>query len=236
MILNDLNHLIELRNYLFNFISDNKRDLFETKIHHRTRHLTLVLEDIYQGHNASAVLRSAEIFGIQDVHIIENFNNYNVSNQVAMGSKQWVNINKYRKHENNTLTCISQLKDQGYRIVATSPHAKGYQLSELPIEPKTALLFGTELKGLSKQAMDLADDFVTIPMYGFTESFNISVSAALCMYDFTQRLRASSIHWQLSDYERVVTQIEWAKATIKKVKLIIQQFENQYHEGLQKVL
>lgn len=219
-----LESLSHLRDYLFNFISDNKRGLFETIIENRTRHLTIVLENIFQPHNASAVLRSCDLFGVQDVHIIENNNKYTLSEEVAMGSSKWLNLKKYNAEEENTLNCFKELRNQGYRIVATTPHEKDVLLDDLPLNQKTALVFGTEMQGISQLAMDNADAFVKIPMYGFTESFNISVSAALSMYHLTEKLRKSDIHWQLSEEEKIQIQIDWATAVIKKPRLILDDY------------
>jgi tRNA (guanosine-2'-O-)-methyltransferase len=190
----------------------------------RTRHLTFVLENIYQPHNASAVLRSCEISGIQDVHIIENTNSFKPSQNVAMGAAKWLDIYKYNQDENNTVSCIKQLKKHGYRIVATTPHTKDVLLEDLPVEKPLALLFGTELTGLSKTALDNADEFVRIPMHGFTESYNISVSAALCAYQLSRKLHRSDIQWQLTEDEYLHLETEWYRRTIRSSKLLEEEF------------
>jgi len=214
----------ELRDYLFSFISENKQHLFETIIENRSRHLTVVLENIYQPHNASAVLRSCDLFGVQDVHIIENSNEYTLSDQVAMGSSKWLTLKKYNEKENNTIACFDALRKEGYKIVATTPHTKDVMLADLPIDQKTALVFGTELTGLSDTAMENADAYVKIPMYGFTESFNISVSAALSLYQLTDNMRKSNVNWALSEEEKIEIQIAWAMNTIKKSSMIVEDF------------
>ena len=216
----------QLRDFLFNFISDNKKTLFEEIIKNRTRHITVVLEDIYQPHNASAVLRSADLFGVQDIHIIENKNQYAVNPDVALGSSKWLTLNKYNQQEQNTLACFEALRKEGYKIVATTPHKDDVMLDELPLKQKTAVVFGTELQGLSDIALENADAYVKIPMYGFTESFNISVSAALTLFNLTEKLRKSKINWKLSEEEELEIQIDWAKSTIKKAELLIQEFQN----------
>lgn len=210
----------ELITYLTQFVSDNRTDRFDDVLKNRTRHITVVLEDIYQEHNASAVLRSCDCFGIQDVHIIENRNNYKVNPDIALGSSQWINLIKYKKEENNTLSCIKNLKANGYKIIATSPHKNDTFIQDLDISSKTALVFGTELNGISNDIIQHADGFVKIPMYGFTESFNISVSAALCMHTLTNKLHQSNIQWQLSDDEKEEITLTWLRNTIKKVALI----------------
>jgi tRNA (guanosine-2'-O-)-methyltransferase len=211
-------------NYLLTFISENKQHKFREIIRYRTRHITIVLEDIYQPHNASAVLRSCDCFGIQDIHIIENKNKYEVNPDVALGSAKWLNLVKYNKQENNTLQCLTALKKQGYSIVATTPHQDDFTPETFPLGNKFALLFGTELKGLTPDALDLADRFIRIPMFGFTESLNISVSAAILLHSLTGRLHQSTIHWHLSEEEKINTMISWASSMIKKPDLIIQKF------------
>ena len=215
---------IQLRDYLFEFISENKQNLFNTIIENRTRHLTVVLENIFQPHNASAVLRSCDLFGVQDVHIIENTNEYTLSEEVAMGSSKWLTMKKYNEKEENTLACFDALRKEGYKIIATTPHTEDVMIADLPIDQKTALVFGTELTGLSDVAMQNADGFVKIPMYGFTESFNISVSAALSLYQVTDNMRKSEVNWQLSEDEKIDIQITWAMNVIKKSELIVEDF------------
>jgi tRNA (guanosine-2'-O-)-methyltransferase len=210
--------------YLTDFISENKTGKFAMIIRDRTRHLTIVMEDLFQQHNTSAVLRSCDCFGIQDVHIIENFNKYEINPAVALGSSKWINIFRYNKQEDNSADCFNKLKAQGYRIIAATPHQEGFTPESLPIENKIALVFGTEYDGLSSTAITMADGFVGIPMYGFTESFNISVSAALLLRALIERLHHSSIDWQLSDEEKLDVQIQWAKNVIKRADLLEQDF------------
>lgn len=206
----------QLLNKLLDFISDHKNQLFDEIIQYRTRYLTVVLEDIYQPQNASAVLRTADCFGIQDVHIIENRNEYIINPEVALGASKWLTLHRYNESENNTLKAIQKLKAEGYRIVATLPHTDDIMLSDLDMDKKTALFFGTELKGLSKVVQEQADVFVKIPMYGFTESYNISVSAALCLQELSNKMRTEDIDWKLSESEILDVKLDWARAVVKE--------------------
>lgn len=210
-------HLLET---LLSFISDHKNKLFDEIIKNRTRYLTIVLEDIYQPQNASAVLRTADCFGIQDVHIIENRNEYMINPEVALGAFKWLSIHRYKEIENNTLQAIQKLKSEGYRIVATMPHSNGILLPEMDMNQKTALFFGTELLGLSDVVQQNADMFVKIPMYGFTESYNLSVSAALCMQHLTNKLRSDQVNWQLSESDRLEVKLDWAKSVVKEAEKV----------------
>lgn len=222
----------ELIHYLKQFVSETRRAKFDQVLNYRTRHIAMVLEDIYQPHNASAVLRSCDIFGIQDIHIIENKNAYTVNKDIAMGSPKWLTLHKYRKSENNSLECIRQLKEQGYRIVATTPHERDCVLDELPVDQPLALFMGTELTGISDTVREHADEFVKIPMYGFTESFNISVTAALCLQVLVRKLHASDIDWHLKEQEKEELLLKWLRNSIPKVELIEKDFAQRKQQGI----
>ncbi len=203
--------------YLSKYITDNKLALFEKVLHYRTRYITIGLENIFQPQNASAVLRSCDLFGIQDVHIVENNNEYYLSPQVALGASKWLDMYHYSEQEFNTPDLYKALRSRNYRIVATTPHREGYTIDEFPLDRgPVALIFGTELEGLSDWAIKQADDRVRIPMYGFTESFNISVSAALALRTFSERLRQSTIPWQLTEEEKIDIRLQWAKRVVKR--------------------
>lgn len=215
----------KLFNYLSQFILPERLAIFEKIVQQRTNYITVVLEDIYQSHNASAVLRSCDCFGVQNVHIIENMNEYSINPDVALGSAQWLHLNRYNKAAFNTLEAIESLKKRGYRIVATTPHHNDTLLAEFDIEKgPIALLFGTEVTGLTQTAIENADEFIKIPMVGFTESFNISVSVALTLYDLTSRLRKSEMNWKLTDDEILDLKIEWIKTSVKRSDLIVKRF------------
>lgn len=203
---------------LLSFITDHKNQLFDRVIEHRTRYLTVVLEDIYQPQNASAVLRTADCFGVQDVHIIENRNEYVINPEVTLGASKWLTLHRYSESENNTLEAIQKLKSEGYRIVATMPHSNDIMLSELDMNQKTALFFGTELLGLSEVVQEHADVFVKIPMYGFTESYNISVSAALCLQQLSNKMRNENKDWKLSESELLDVKLDWARSVVKEAE------------------
>lgn len=209
-----------LLNKLLESISEHKQNLFAEIIKNRTRHFTVVMEDIFQSQNASAVLRSADCFGIQDVHVIEKRNEYTINPDVALGSSKWIQLHKYNSSENNTKAAFEQLREEGYQIVATTPHKDEVLLDELDISKKTAIVFGTELEGLSDYAIENADVRMKIPMYGFTESFNISVSAALTMHHLTEKLRKSDIPWSLTEDERIDVLLNWAKSVVKSAEQI----------------
>lgn len=213
--------------YLSEFVTDYKNDLFRRLIAERTSYVTMVLEDFYQQHNCSAVLRSCDCFGIQNVHIIENMNTFTDNSEISMGASDWLTIHRHRKRENNTIETIDILKSQGYRIIATTPHEQDTFIDQIDLHKgKMAFCMGTELTGLSDDVLTRADEFVKVPMYGFTESYNVSVCAALLMYSVVQRLRQTEIDWHLSDEERDQVLFAWYKRSIKASAQILKRFNH----------
>lgn len=196
------------------FITDNKRALFDRIAQERTRHVTCVLEDIYQPHNASAVVRTCDLLGIQDLHIIENRNKYTVNPDVTLGSSKWVDMHRWRGEADNTLRCVRHLKERGYAIVTTSPRAHDTTPATIAIDRPLAFCFGTELTGASDALLQHADIALRIPMHGFTESYNISVSAAITLYTVMERLRASDAPWRLRDAEVDALKLSWARKVV----------------------
>lgn len=207
--------------HLEQFLTDERKELFGQVVQSRTYHLTLVLENIFQAHNASAVLRSCESMGVQNAHIItERYGEYEVNQDVVAGAAKWLHIHQHP----TTVGCLAQLKSEGYKIVATSPHAT-QTLDDISIDDKTAFVFGAEVLGVSDYTMSQADATIAIPMFGFTESFNISVSAALCIRSFIQRLHPSDVNWRLSQEEQDDLRLEWVKLTLREVEKHERYFE-----------
>jgi tRNA (guanosine-2'-O-)-methyltransferase len=201
---------------LSGFITERRRELFDRVLDFRTRYITVVLEDIYQSHNASAVLRTCECFGIQDVHIIENLNRYNINPDVVLGATKWLNLVKYNKQAYNTEEAILALQEQNYRIIATTLDEEAIPLQEFDLQAgRCALFFGTELTGLTDPVLAKANEYLKIPIFGFTESFNISVSAAIILHQLTMKLHRSDIPWRLSKEEREEQLLDWLKKSIR---------------------
>lgn len=214
--------------YLKKFVTDERNELFEKKISERTSYVTLVLEDLFQTHNHSAIARTADCFGIQNLHFIENRNNYIPSDSISRGAHDWITIHQHNKQIDNSLETIKQLKAQGYRIVATTPHTNDVTLEELDItKGKMAFVFGTEWQGISPTILEHADEYIRVPMYGFTESFNVSVCAAIVMYSVINRLRLSDIDWHLTSQEEIETFYRWYSTSIKASKEILERFDTE---------
>ena len=185
----DLDYL----HFLEGFLTDNRKGRFQQVLANRTNHFTIVIEDVFQLNNASAVMRSCEVFGIQKLNVIEERYTKSIDKEIAMGAQKWVDVNRF----DSISSCISNLKSSGYQIIATTPHENDCELDNFDITKPSALFFGTERDGLSKEILEKADGFLKIPMVGFTESLNISVSAAIIIQNLMSRLHKSDIRWQL---------------------------------------
>ena len=215
------------------FVLPQRVALLNKNLSFRTRYLTAVVEDIFQQHNASAIVRTCDCFGIQDLHIIESRNKFLPNKEIALGSEFWVDIHKYTSQD-NTSEAIQHLKNEGYRIVATTLHEKAVPLEKFDLNAgKTAFIFGTELTGISDAAKNMADEFLTIPMFGFADSFNVSVSAAIVMHFLTLQLRQSNLAWQLTEEEKMDVKIKWLKNSIKKPELLEKHFIENYRSSPQ---
>ena len=213
----------KLLEYLEGFITENRKNGFLKVLKNRTKHLTIAMEDVYQLHNTSAVMRSCEVFGVQELHVIEQRFGKRIDEEIALGAEKWVDINRFSTIQN----CIDDLKNKGYQIIATTPHNDSCLLDAFDITKKSAIFFGTEKLGLSEEVMQQADGFLKIPMVGFTESLNISVSAAIVIQDLTNRIRKSSIEWQLTEEELLDKRLDWTRKSIKDIAYI----ESRYYES-----
>lgn len=214
----------ELEAFLLNQITDKRRQLFDDILPHRTKHISVVLENFYQPHNFSAVLRSCDCFGIHDVHIIENDNKYQRNPKINMGSDKWVEIHKHNKEDHNTAACLKALIASGHKIVAAHPHEKQTALQDLDLSQKTAIVFGTEHAGISDVVKEMAHEFMYIPMYGFTESLNVSVAAALTLNSIKNRLLQSNINWQLNETDRANIMEIWLERNVTDYKKLVREW------------
>lgn len=200
--------------YLSGFATPERVRQMDQVLDRRTRYLTVVLEDVNKPHNASAVMRSCECFGIQDMHVIEQQASYRPIRDVAMGSSNWVDLHRHRDQA-DPLACLDQLRGAGYRVAAFTLRPGAIPIGQLPIDAPLALLFGSELEGLTQAAHEGADLFVSIPTFGFTQSLNISVTVALGLYELTNRLGASDIAWRLDEEARMDLKLAWLTHSIR---------------------
>lgn len=208
---------------LYEFITDERKERFEEVLEKRTKHITLILEDLYQSRNISAVIRSADGFGLQELHIIEDNHKWTGTKSVSKGASSWLTLHKY-KGKDPVTDCIENLKARGFRIVATSPHKSGYTPESLPIDKSLAIVMGTELTGISDKLMSQVDDYVEIPMYGFSESFNVSVAASIVLNRVRTRIEEAGVNNGLSEEEKQKLRMIWAYKTVKDAKAILKHY------------
>ena len=222
----ELANIPGLREYLESFVTPRRLELLEKVLADRTRHLTVALEDIWHSPNASAIIRTCECFGVQDLAIIENSVRFKANTNVVRGAAKWITINRFKeKGKNNTKECFNYFRENGYKIAATTLRNEKYTpLEEIPMTDKLAVCFGCEETGLSDYAHAEADYFIQLPMYGFTESFNISVSVAMILQTLTKRLRESDLDIKITDDEKQPLLINWLRKSIKNDTLLIKRF------------
>ena len=211
----------EFFDFLKTQVTPRRKKLFEEVAKTRTNHFTVAIEDVGHLHNVSAVMRSCEAFGVQNLHVVEEEFGKRIDREIAMGAQKWTTLHRY----NASAKAVEELRSSGYRIVATTPHKKEKTLADFKISSPAALFLGSEANGLSDQLLAEADDFIYIPTYGFTHSLNISVSAAIIIQDLMHRLRDSEVNWQLSEEEQNELQLKWLKKHIKEIDVVIERFE-----------
>ncbi len=216
-----MNEHLKLLDYLEQILTPERKVRFLEILSKRTKHLTIAVEDVYQRHNASALLRSCDIFGVQEAHIIEFTNEHSLDKNIAMGAEQWVDVHNY----NTTTECIDSLKANGYQIIATTPNNDSCMVHDFDITKKSALFFGTELTGLSNEVITKADGYLKIPMVGFTQSLNVSVSAAIILQTLATKVRDSTVDWQLSEDEIIEKRVDWTKKSIQSIDAVMRRYE-----------
>lgn len=209
-----------LLEHLESYLTPARKAKFKAVIAQRTKHFTVATEDVYQLHNTSAVIRSCDVFGIQEVNIVEEVNTKRIDREIAMGAQKWVDLNRFH----SVKSCITDLKQKGYQIVATTPHESDTNLADFDVTPKSCFFFGRETEGLSDEVLNAADVYLKIPMIGFTESLNISVSAAIILQQVTTKLKQTDIDWRLTEQEQLEKRLDWCKKTIKSHKAIVKRF------------
>jgi len=218
----------ELIRYLSRFVTAARREKIERVLSQRTRYLTVVVEDFYLSQNASAVLRTSEGLGIQDIYIVENVHSFKLNPDVTRGANKWLTLHQYNEADrHNTADCFEALRQRGYKLAATCLGEEAIAPEALPLDKPVALLMGSEHQGLSNYALEYADYAVKIPMDGFLESFNVSVSAAVCLYSLMYRLKQQQHPWPLSDEEKTQLRLNWLSLSSRSSEALIEQFLRQ---------
>jgi tRNA (guanosine-2'-O-)-methyltransferase len=217
----------QLIEYLASFMTDERKEKIEHILSQRTKHIAVVLEDIYHPYNASAIMRSCECFGIQDLHIIEKTFQYKPNIDVARGANKWTNLIYHNSTKDNTKDCINKLRADGYKIVATALNKNSIPIQELPLNEKVAVFMGTEDSGVSDELLNEADYSIIIPMRGFTQSFNVSVSLGIILYELTNRLTKSNIDWNLTGEEKAELRLDWYKKSVRSLEHLLKRYNEE---------
>ena len=198
--------------YLATFMTEERFSLFVKTLSMRTNYMTLLTENTFHPHNAAALIRHAEAFGVQRMHTIETRCQFDPSQNISRGSDRWLNLVRH----SSTSEALSALKAEGYRLVATTPHRESCTPETFDVgRGKFALIFGTEHAGISDEVIAEADEFLKIPMCGMVESLNVSASAAILVYMLSERMRHEVEGWQLSDEEYHEILYRWSRESVR---------------------
>lgn len=205
--------------YLATFMTEERFSLFVKTLSMRTNYMTLLTENTFHPHNAAALIRHAEAFGVQRMHTIETRCQFDPSQNISRGSDRWLNLVRH----SSTSEALSALKAEGYRLVATTPHRESCTPETFDVgRGKFALIFGTEHAGISDEAMEAADEYLRIPMCGMVESLNVSASAAILIYQLSQRVREQVEGWQLTEEEQTRLLYDWTRLSVKDAGRILE--------------
>ena len=216
------NRLQETFDYLKQFLTDERLSKIEHFSQESSDFVLPVMEDVYQFRNAAAIVRSVEACGFHHVVALEEENVFNPNLKVTKGAETWVKVEKMP----NNLDSLKEIKSRGYKILAVSPEKNATMLPDYEVKEPIALVFGTELEGVSDEILDFADETLAIPMYGFTKSFNVSVAAAICMYELKQKLMKSGIDYKLSEEKLLEMKIRWTVNSIRSGEELLERFLN----------
>lgn len=214
--------------FLSELMLPERFEVISSVVRNRTNYITICLENIFHSQNASALIRSSEALGIQNIHVIEDKCHFRPNVDIVKGSDKWLDIHRHNEDEASE-KLIKKLKSDGYRIVATSPHVNGLTADEYDLtKGKTAIFLGTEKQGVSKTVMESADDFIRVDMHGFVESLNVSVCGAIILSSLTSQLHKNkTINWQLSPDEQLVMLNRWMKLSVRDAEKIL---KNRYEQ------
>lgn len=217
--------LAETFEYLKQFLTDERLAKIEHFSHESSDFVLPVMDDVYQFRNAAAIIRSVEACAFHKVVAMEEENVFNPNLTVTKGAETWVEVEKVPKN----IASLQNIKDRGYKILAVSLEKNAVMLPDYQITEPIALVFGTELKGVSQEVIDFADETLAIPMYGLTKSFNVSVAAGICMYELKQKLMRSGIDYKLNDQKRLEMKLRWAVNSIKSGREILAKYRKDHN-------
>lgn len=211
--------------YLQQFLTDERLQKINHFAPESSDFVLPVIEDVFQFRNAAAIVRSVEACGFHKIVAMESEHEFNPNLRVTKGAETWVDIERLP----HNLDSINKIKNRGYKIIAVSPEKNATLLPDFQITEPVALVFGTEAEGVTDEILSFADETLAIPMYGFTRSFNVSVAAAICVYELKQKLMRSNLDYKLSEEKLWEMKVRWAVNSIKSGEQIL----NHYLKNIQ---
>ncbi|CAM8987589.1 unnamed protein product [Rhodiola kirilowii] len=191
------------------FIMETRKERFRTAVRNRTYSVCLVIEGLNDVANASAIFRSADALGFQSVHVIafDCSKRFRENRHVSVGAEKWLDIELWE----STKECFDALKSRGYCIAATHVGTKAVPVYEMDWSGPTAIVVGNETRGITDEAIELADTIFNIPMKGMVESFNVSVASALIMHHaLCSRTSRLGCHGDLTPLEQQILLAEFS--------------------------
>lgn len=215
-----MKELAQTFDYLKQFLTEERLGKIEHFSQESSDFVLPVMEDVYQFRNAAAIVRSVEACGFHKVIAMEEENVFNPNLTVTKGAETWVEVEKMPKN----IDSLRIIKNRGYKILAVSPEKNAVMLPDYQITEPIALVFGTELEGVSDEVIEFADETLAIPMYGFTKSFNVSVAAGICMYELKQKLLHSGIDYKLDQEKLLKMKIRWSVNSIRSGAQIFEKY------------
>ncbi|ALR29320.1 rRNA methyltransferase (plasmid) [Chryseobacterium sp. IHB B 17019] len=215
-----MNDLAQTFEYLKQFLTEERLAKIDHFSQESSDFVLPVMDDVYQFRNAAAIIRSVEACAFHKVIAMEEENVFNPNLTVTKGAETWVEVEKMPKN----LDSLKNIKERGYKILAVSLEKNAVMLPDYQVTEPIALVFGTELEGVSKEVIDFADETLAIPMYGFTKSYNVSVAAGICMYELKQKLLRSDINYKLSEEKLLKMKIRWAVNSMRSGQQIFEKY------------
>ncbi|WP_439479701.1 TrmH family RNA methyltransferase [Chryseobacterium aquaticum] len=212
--------LVKTYEYLKQFLTEERLRKIEHFAPESSDFVLPVLEDVYQFRNAAAIVRSVEACGFHKVVALQEENNFEPNLKVTKGADTWVEVEKLSRN----MESFQKIKDKGYKIVAVSLENNAKMLPDYEITEPIALVFGTEMEGVSQEILDFADETLAIPMYGFTRSFNVSVAASICVYELKQKLMKSDMNYKLNEEKLLRMKIRWAVNSMRSGDQIFEKY------------
>ena len=214
-----LDEVRERNEYLSPFLLESRIDTLNRALDMRTEYLTVMTENMFHAQNASAIVRHCEAFGVQNIHTVEDLCPFLPTLNIALGTDKWIDVKRHA----TTADAIKDLRKEGYRIIATTPHHKSCTPETFDVKKgKFVLVFGTEKTGVSEEIMAEADEFLQIPMCGMVDSLNVSASAAILIYMLSQRMRLECDNWHLSDEKRTRTLYDWYRYAVRDSEALLE--------------